>query len=369
MRRFRFSLKLFLVLVVFLIGSIIVFCEINTLTNSRYIKKETDEIRGYYTSLYFDVSGENNCIVLEKNIGYTNIELRNYIGEDVTKRDIEYNIHTIDTFYNINGDIINDPKNQDLYVKDVWGNPQPIKGDTYKYEVNVENNTGEVGDVGDYLFSYQEINNQPIGKQHSTTLKIMRNSSETMNNVEYISIVVELVKPYKEVFIVNMVVVNRLIAFTNLEKEQFLTPFESLNIQTADIFTRELQTSEHITISSYAFLVTLNWENLILDLRDLSILHNVVPLEEIKQADNIDLSKPYIIEVEENSLKLYIPQSSNLNIDFFPTNDVYQCLAKVEIMGVENYVLYNSLYGGYTEEELNNDYIYCLGNDKSKLVH
>lgn len=389
-KKFLINLNLFVAVFTIFIITIIGTYELNALTNTRYIKKETDEIRGYYTSLYFQGTGEGNCIVLENQIGYTSFELMNYIGEDVTKRDIEYNIRTLDTYYDKAGNVISPTDEADLYVKDVWGNPKQIARNTYKYEIEVVNNTGEAGNGGstggDYMFSYQQNGNNGIGKKHSVTLKVERKSEYgDVDKIENISIVVELKKPYKEVYIINMVVVNRLIAFTNLETTQFEVPLQSLNIQTADVFTRDVTIDGVVSsITSKAFKVTLSWENLILDKRDVGILHNVTTIDEImaaingtSDASNIDISKAYIIgltyDTSDNSkgeLQLYIPQSSSFNIDFFPTDKTYSVYAKVEILSNSDYTIYNEAYGGYTDSEFSlNDSIYVLGNDKDKLIH
>lgn len=389
-KRFLTTLNIFVAFLTIFIITIIGTYELNALTNTRYIKKETDEIRGYYTSLYFQGTGEGNCIVLEKGVGHTSFELMNYIDEDVTKRDIEYNIRTLKTYYDKTGNVIQPSDEQDLYVKDVWGNPKPIANNTYKYEISVVNNTGEIGSGGttggDYLFSYQQNGTTGIGKKHSVTLKIERKSEYgEADKIERISIVVDLVKPYKEVYIINMVIVNRLIAFTNLETTQFEVPLQSLDIQTADVFSRDVSIDGVVkTITSKAFKVTLKWENLILDKRDVGILHNVVSLDEIMKAingtasaSNIDISKPYIIGLTYNSddittgeLQLYIPQSSGFNIDFFPTSETYNVYAKVEILNSDTYVIYDESYGGYTNSEITlNDSIYVLGNLKDELIH
>lgn len=389
-KRFLTTLNIFVAFLTIFIITIIGTYELNALTNTRYIKKETDEIRGYYTSLYFQGTGEGNCIVLEKGVGHTSFELMNYIDEDVTKRDIEYNIRTLKTYYDKTGNVIQPSDDQDLYVKDVWGNPKPIANNTYKYEISVVNNTGEIGSGGttggDYLFSYQQNGTTGIGKKHSVTLKIERKSEYgEADKIERISIVVDLVKPYKEVYIINMVIVNRLIAFTNLETTQFEVPLQSLDIQTADVFSRDVSIDGVVkTVTSKAFKVTLKWENLILDKRDVGILHNVVSLDEIMKAingtasaSNIDISKPYIIGLTYNSddittgeLQLYIPQSSGFNIDFFPTSEVYNVYAKVEILNSDTYVVYDESYGGYTNSEITlNDSIYVLGNLKDELIH
>lgn len=375
-KRFFNKFKLFIIILIILIGVIIGSYQLITFTNTRYIKKEKDEIRGYYTSLYFQGTGEGNCIVLENNVGYTTFQLMNYIDEDVTKRDIEYNIRTIDEFYTQSG-------STDLYVKDVWDRLLPVKPDTNKYSIEVVSNNSETGHGnpkgGDYMFSYQEVDDKGIGKTHSVTLKVKRNADKDIENgVENISIVIELVKPYSDVYIINMVVVDRLIAFTSGNSSQFGVEYQRLNIQTADSFTKSFtKESEVINITPKAFLVELRFKNLYIEKRDLSILHNVVDIEKINDAiseknySNIDITKPYIVSLdlsENGGLTLYIPQSSSINIDFFPTSDDYYISAIIKYYDGETYEIYDNDVGGYeglTEKKP----VYVLGSDNYSLVH
>ncbi len=365
--------KLWMLLLIVLIAILISGYQLITLTNTRYIKTENDEIRGYYTSLHMQGTGEGNCIVLENQIGYTTFQLMNFEGEDVTKRDIEYNIQTLETYYDISGNTIakeNLASASALYVKDVWGRPQMIQKDTYKYNVSVSSSNSEKGhgapNGATHMFSYQEVNDKGVGKTHTITLKLERTDSSKMTQVENISVVIELVKPYKEVYIVNMVVVNRLIAFTNTEALQFDVTFQRLNIQTADAFR-----INSTNIDAKAFKVKLTWNkaNLIIDKRDLDILHNIKDGD----ASNLDITKPYIISLDTTSdictLELYIPQSSSINIDFFPLLTTYELTAEVRYSSTENnYVLYDNNVGGYniTNE---NATILVLCNDKTNVVH
>lgn len=368
-------LKLWILLSIVLIGILISSYQLIILTNTRYIKIENDEIRGYYTSLHMQGTGEGNCIVLENNIGYTTFKLMNYEGEDVTKRDIEYNIQTLSTFYDVSGNVIDNSeldKAEKLYVKDVWDRPKEIQKDTYKYDITVKSSDAEKGNNATHMFSYQEIDNKGIGKTHNITLQLKRKEEVgEMGSIENISIVVELVKPYKEVFIINMVAVNRLIAFANTDVLQFDVDFQRLNIQTADAFKSEInsETANKITISPNAFKVVLQWENLIIDKRDLEILHNVNGT----QPSDLDITMPYIISFSINRdnnsgiLEIYIPQSSSINIDFFPVNTTYSVKAQVYYYNGSEYKLYDNSAGGHDYSE--NSYIFVLHSDKNNIVH
>jgi hypothetical protein len=75
-------------------------------TFSRYIKRTQDEIKAHYTALYFASTGEGKTIAVEDGVGYIDFDLRNYINENVTQRDIVYTITKPTEFYDNNGNLI-----------------------------------------------------------------------------------------------------------------------------------------------------------------------------------------------------------------------------------------------------------------------
>ena len=86
---FNMRLHVLLMLVFLFVILLLVNISFNP-TSSRYIKQEKDEILALYTSLYFNSDRNHMSMSLEDNKGYVNFKLMNYIGEDVTQRDIEY---------------------------------------------------------------------------------------------------------------------------------------------------------------------------------------------------------------------------------------------------------------------------------------
>lgn len=350
----------------------------------KYIKSEKDEIRGYYTSLYFDYTGQNSVVVLENGVSYASFKLTNYIGEDVTKRDIEYNITTVKKFYDAKGNEITNPDgSEDLYVLDVWGTPQKVGNDTCKYEFKVVSNDGEKrGD--NYLFSYETSGSISIGKTHNLTVGIKRKSDveELKDTIEHISIVVQLNKPYTQVYVINMIVSNRLIAFSQIDNTLFDIDFKTLQIQTANVFSHAGKDERYSPdgTSLYdgkAFLVELTWKNLIFNEDDLNKIHNGFDLELQEKllsgdASNIDISKPYVFSITSSNkssgtLALYIPQASDFSLDFLPTNQSdYEIKAKVKVCMKDNeYKLYDTSLGGY---EMVDDYIIVMSSDKTKIT-
>lgn len=350
----------------------------------KYIKSEKDEIRGYYTSLYFDYTGQNSAVVLENGVSYASFKLMNYIDDDVTKRNIEYNITTVKKFYDVSGNEIANPDgSEDLYVLDVWGTPQKVGNDTCKYEFRVVSNDGEKS--GDnYLFSHETSGDISIGKTHNLTVEIKRKSDvpELTDAIEHISIVVQLNKPYTQVYVINMIVSNRLIAFSQIDNSLFDIDFQTLQIQTANVFSHAGADERHspdgsMAYDGKAFLVELTWNNMIFDEDILNRLHNGFDLELQEklltgEASNIDISKPYVFSITSSNkssgtLVLYIPQASDFSLDFLVTNESdYEVKAKVKVCMKDNeYKSYDTTLGGY---EMIDDYIIVMSNDKTKIT-
>lgn len=379
----------FLLTVLVVVSGVLFALLINSIPNpaeieGKYIKSEEDEIRGYYTSLYFDYTGQDSVVVLENGISYASFQLMNYIDDDVTKRNIEYNITTIKKFYDGSGNEITNPNgSEDLYVLDVWGTPQKVGNDTCKYEFRVVNNDGEKN--GDnYLFSHETSGDLSIGKTHNLTVEIKRKNDapELTDKIEHISIVVQLNKPYTQIYVINMIVSNHLIAFSQIDNSLFDVDFKTLQIQTANVFSH-VGTSERyspdgtMTHDGKAFLVELTWNNMIFDEDILNRLHNGFDLELQEKlltgdASNIDISKPYVFSITSSNktsgtIVLYIPQASDFSFDFLITdkND-YEVKAKVKVCMKDNvYKLYDTTLGGY---EMIDDYIIVMSNDKAKIA-
>lgn len=378
-RIFVLSLILILTILVYLFEAGI----ISTIT--RYIRREKDEIKAYYTSLYFNTDGNGKAIALENNVGYVDFNLMNFIGEDVTQRDIEYIVQRPSEFYDALGNEIASAdlsSAEKLYVLDVWGEPTEVAKSTYLYDVEVVNNTGEIGsNINQYLFSYEKLGTSAVGKTHHLNLKLTRTSGELASE-EPISIVIQLVKPYREVFVINMVVSTRLITFSNSQVDKFGVIFDRISIQTADLFAyskngepRKSQgyssngTTYQDNFTSKAFKVTFTWTGFLLDEVELFKIHNGI--NEGMNGDEyfIDIKKPVFVSIDADSnhgtLVMFIPQSSKFDLSFVQVMSNAFVDVKIEIYvqnsvtGTLEYALYNSKYFGYTFDE----------NDKYQLLN
>ena len=362
-KTFYKRLNLLIMLVFLLVIILLVNISLNP-TSSRYIKQEKDEILALYTSLYFNSDRNNMSMSLEDNKGYVNFKLMNYIGEDVTKRDIEYIIEKPNQFYNSKGEVIENPNGEeDLYVLDVWGKPKKVGNDTYKYQSTIVQNDGEISDVGNYTFLYEKLGSSAVGKTHNLTIQMVREESTEMTRVENVSIVVQLIKPYREVFIIDILVSNQLIVFSHTIGEVFEIQNQVLYIQSNTIYSHYKSNGEYYQrtaningeiyeYTSKAFLVTIYWDHLLLNLHMLDNIHIGIG----ENPSNLDITKPYIIDVftqkDRGYLEIYIPQAPNFNLHFLPTPVTYTIDAKIEVRvkkndDLETYVLYDEQYGGY----------------------
>lgn len=377
----QFKIRIFVLATIFVLLVVVYMFNSGLMsTIGRYIKREQDEIKAYYTSLYFDTDGQGKSIAVESNEGYVEFNLMNYIDDNVTQRDIEYTIMKPSTFYDENGDPLASDQlaSQDkLYVLDVWGKPKEVAKNTYLYDVEIVKNTGEATGVGTYKFTYEKLGTSAVGKTHHVNLKLNRNGSELTAD-ENISIVVQLTKPYREVFIINMVASSRLITFSTLEATKFEVPFEELHIQSADLYgfykSGDQRKSASYGSSNYqdlftskAIKLTLTWNGLIFDETILEDIHNGT----LGNPDDdgtgssintdeyyLDITKSVIAKINatgsSGELVIYIPQGSDISLFFLKAAESINISASIEIYvfndetNTYEYVLYNEKYFGFT---------------------
>lgn len=385
-KRFWFLFSVFIILTGIFLSMILFSLSHPGPVKGSLVKTERDEIKSYYTSLHFDYTGQNTSIALENNVGYAQIKLRNYVNDDVTKRDIEYNITTLKDFYDINGNKINATSydtTENFYVLDVWGTPQPIGKDSYKYDFSIDQNDGEKS--GDnYLFTAEEVEDKYIGKTHNLVVKIGRknNYSDLGASVDKISVVVQLIKPYKQVFIINMTVSNRLIVFSDLDTKKMDIEYKELQIQTASIFSYALGNPRYDDINQQydakGMLVTLSWDNLILNKNSVLELHNGTKLDDFGEIitgnpSNLDISKPYVVSLNLSSkssgtLQLYIPQGSDFKLGFLKVQnaETFHVKVNVQVSINDKYYDYDTAHGGYDLDSDKN--ITVIHHDPSQVT-
>lgn len=345
-------------------------------TSSKYIKRDSDELRAYYTSLFFDYTGDGSVIALENGQGYITFDVMNYIDSNISERDIIYDVITLDTFYKQNGEVIGGPteaqayldldENNQLYALDVWGMPQKIQRDTHKYNYTIVSNSGTYDNTNHgYIFDAD------LGADnHTITVQITQTEESEIDTVENISVIIQLIKPYKQIYIINAVVSSRLIVFSSTMHNSFGVDLLSVSTQTADIFAyckkegsyipriiNEGLDSEH-AFTSNAFKVKYQWEGIIIDENAIALLHNNQENILTGEASYMDITKPYLISLNQDSdsgtLEIYVPQKSDFSFDCFITDlDNYYIKAIVEIYdsSTSSFTEYNLEWGGYADED------------------
>lgn len=366
-------------------------------TVARYVKQESDKIIASYTSLYMSSDGEGKVVSVEDKLGYLNLKLMNYEDSNVTQRDIEYTISRPTKFYNANGEAIADDDietylktaGNQLHVLDVWNQPQVVGRDTYKYTQRIASSDGETttntntpGD--DYLFSYEKLNNSAVGKIHNLLIEFHRDRGSDFKGTEDVSIIVQLSRPYREVFIINVKISDKLIVFSNTDALVYETTFQRLYIQSADIFShykgdkeslREYEnrndSSKTVQIAPRALQVTFTWDNFYFDVNCLKQYH--LPNDTLPGTNDvsfIDISKPYVskLDIEKKILVMYVPQGSNFYLDFLQIDKTATSTVDVNIMVaiIDNtktdYDIYDDVYAGYTYGA--NDYMNLINYSK-----
>lgn len=351
-------------------------------TSSRYIEQQKDQVYASYTSLYFESDIDYATLAIDNDHAFINFNLMNFIGEDVTKRDIEYTIQSPTTYYDKAGNETTPTGENEIHVLDVWNQPKKVGNDTYKYDTEIIENNGEIGETpGSYMFTYETIDTgtgtdgevvteKGIGKTHNLTVKLTRKSGAQYgefdsDNGETISLVIKLNKPYEEVFLIEITILERLIIFSNTYGEMYDTDFEKLNIQTVNTFShgkdsngnyveRYVSQSSSKKFTSYGFKVEVHFSNLIIDANTLAQLH--IPNNGLGSS-NIDITKPYVISLTNNGtsgvLELYVPEASSFDLYFLPTSEDYkfEVVVYAYLYNTETskygYELYNELNGGY----------------------
>lgn len=379
----RLSFVAIILTIVLILNVVIAF------TAARYIKRNKDEIIARYTSLYLDSTGANRVVTLDDNIGYIDFKLMNYIDEDVTQRDIVYNISKPSTFYDANGNILNpsDYGTCDLYVLDVWNKPQLVGKDSYKYDVSVVKNTGErLSETEDkYKFTYEKKDNVSVGKTHDITLKFERTDDSDLT-IENVSVVVQLEKPYKEVHIFNITISNRLIGFATSQVKHFDIDYEILYIQSINsysyvnknnVYSKREYNFDNKThwITNYPIKLTINWKGLMLDQNIVHRIHDGRVISDLTDPngysnDIFDIKDPFIYSLEADkdngTMVIYIPQSTNFYLEFLKYSKNQEINVTIEILTetsdssttTKGFELYDDNYNGYTHTKTNPYVVY-----------
>ncbi len=399
-------------------------------TLTRYIKREQDEIRAHYTALHLSSTGEGKTIALENGVGYIEFDLRNYEGENVTERDIVYTISKPTIFYSSTGNALTEAgiaesigKGEGIYVLDVWKTPVKVEDQTYLYDVEIVQNSGEVISEGVYGFSHEKLETGAKGKTHRLTCKITARDPNRAISSDRISIVVKLSEPYEEVLIINMNVSDRLITFSHKNIEVFDVPFDKIYVQTADLFAYTkndnginrddpkrrvtLEDGSYYEYTPYAMKLSMFWTGYLIDeikLEDIYIGTSNKP-GSIKDYDTVNqngetsdigtipnpevnsqylninksriarLNSVYDISGHRGEMVLFMPQGGDIYFHFAKTAYEGNIYVKIEVyvkhyssngtLQKEGYELYSEdVFGGYLHNRVDGEDFYTIASYK-----
>lgn len=350
------KIKLAILIVAILCVIIAQFAILPTL--SRFRKVTSDEVRAYYTALYIDQDASGKVIAVEEQPdgsyeGDFSINISNFIGEDVTERDIEYKIYQKE---------ILGPSNGEYYVLGTWNEHVPVETATLGYEINIKNEgVTEMTAATHILPILYNSGEVPQGVTNSHIIHIKRPSATikpwaSSDEIERISIVIEINEPYRDVVVIDLLVSTKLIVYSTQKINKFGFEAERLYVQTASSW-KEINYDNNIGFKTDAFKVIIKWDNYRID-NSFEKIFKHVP----EGTGNFD--SRYIDQVyyefddatgnnvtNNNYLILYVPANSDFYIDFykFDSSGTKSIMAYNALMlqSTGAYAAYDETYNGY----------------------
>lgn len=341
-------------------------------TVTRYRQTEKDKVRAEYTALFFDNDGEGKVVALEEMYSGTtfngyrgtfSLNLANFINEKITQRDIEYRIGTKTLLHDSEG----------YYVEGIWGKRYDITDATINYEFNIlgegsnltedpyhvhsfkdgvceDQDCGEVYVEGKKYAKVHTLNtNLTTGTENSHIIEVTRKASAGMwkdaTDYEEITIVIDIIQPYKDSIVFHVTVSPKLIVYSISTITKMGAEIKRLHIQTASSF-KEIVYNNGTPESGYstdACRLALHWEGANFDNSFNKILihsNNGTP-------DPMNISKPCLLTpsliTTERTLQMYIPAGADFYIDFYPTSSTVNLYALAEFKDAKTntYVIYD----------------------------
>lgn len=354
------KIKVAILIVTILCVIIAQFALIPTL--SRFRKVTTDEVRAYYTALYIDQDAAGKVVAVEEQAdgSYTgdfSINISNFIGEDVTERDIEYKIYQKQ---------ILGPTDGNYYVLGTWGEPVIVQPATIGYEINIRNEGVTESEASTHTLPIIYNNSQvPQGVTNSHIIHIKRPSADTKpwpsaDQIEKISIVIEINEPYRDVVVVDLLISTKLIVFATQKVDKFGFEAERLYVQTASSW-KEIGYDQNSGFKTDAFKVIIKWDNYRIDNSFEKIFKHVPEGVGDFDARNIDQVYYKFDDSSGNNvtnnkyLILYVPANSDFYIDFYQfdssgTKSIMAYNALV-LQATGAYAAYDETYNGYSYDK------------------
>lgn len=327
-------------------------------TVTRFRQEENDEIRAYYTALYLNHDGEGKVVALEEKVvesaivGYSgtlSLNVMNFIGEDITQRDIDYKIYTKEIMGN---------DTDGYYVQGIWNQKIEVEPATKNYTINImgEGETEETATMHSLKCSITEDNSNAVGTTNSHMIQITKNNNDWENpqeQVEKMSIIIEVNEPYRDVFVIDIIVSTKLIVFSTAKISKMGCDVQRVYIQTASSF-KQINYEEKTGYESDAFRVTLHWDGYLLDNTFEKILkHATYGSFDPRKINEVYLDTSHLQDgksiTTDHTIVLYIPANSDFYIDFYDFDSMASSFQVLAYMELKKYA--ESSYTEYEEYE------------------
>lgn len=183
----RFNGKTTAVLIAMLV-LIVIFAGISV---SKYVIGDKKEIEGRYTDFVISYEGDNQAAVLNGNVAYVGIKVRNFTESKLSKRDVTFRMRAPTGTESDAGK-----------VSDAFGNELTIHSESKNYQVSIETS----GSDESGFFRLEKDNRN----EFTLIVKITRTSGGALDlgSTEKLSLILETDKPYKDMKVLTIHVSN-----------------------------------------------------------------------------------------------------------------------------------------------------------------
>ena len=323
---------------------------------SRYVFDHEDNISGSFTTLYFSHNGEGATAIMEKQegdsyiyIGYISLTAFNHTGGHVSAREINYNVHALDS-----GDV-----KEGNTIEDEWGTPQTLSNaeairNSDNYSVKAE---GAEGDLSLGENAPDGADPQEASRTDILTITRTGGGNSIDSTPESFYIVIEITKPYSAIYVFLVNASTSLVSVgatsVNDPGSHFGYAETEVRIQTARhykfTYTEDNTEDNTKVVSSAPAKVTLTWDSsiapVIFDSGRFaqSAEGNIDRLDSLPTGGN--WQKGWHIESSGNvvTLTLFLPHGSDLALYFYVPQS-YTCTVTAHFWDDKEYV-YSAVAG------------------------
>lgn len=218
---------------IILIIATVITVTLGAVSYARFEMNYHDEIIAEYTDFCLSHDGDGKSTILSRQgdeyVGFMSISVNNAVetgsGLEISKRQIAFDMRTPNASELAGG-----------YIFDVWGQPiSVVSSDSHKYEVDIVDIYGN--SLVDDVILGEEHEHTPVFVSKNINLEIKRKAGyETLDAIEYITIIIATSLPYKNTLAFNISVSSRKIMFSSDSKDYFGFEDISVNIITSSYY-------------------------------------------------------------------------------------------------------------------------------------